>query len=68
MYQKKYDEMMIELEKLVDRFGDGSGYVMEDIKTALIEICHLKAEHLRTNWQDENDAVSWDDAVNNFNQ
>ena len=43
-----------ELEMLLDKYGP------EAIATALSEICHEKADHVRTNWQDEALARVWD--------
>jgi hypothetical protein len=42
------------LEKLID--AASLSCVMED----LIAICHAKADHLRSNWQDESTARVWE--------
>ena len=46
--------MRDELEKMVDKFG------LDSIIEALREICILKADHLRVNWQDEPSAENWE--------
>ncbi len=43
-----------ELENLVDR------YHIEVILNKLATICHDKADHVLTNWQDKKLAKSWD--------
>ena len=47
-------ELESTLEGLVDTCG------LSTVISALSEICHAKAEHLRTNWQDEAMAKIWD--------
>jgi hypothetical protein len=47
----------VELENMVDQYGLGN--VLE----ALVTICHGKAEHLRSNWQDPNTARVWERAA-----
>lgn len=42
------------LEAYVDQCG------LADILEMLAMICHEKASHLRSNWQDENAAKLWD--------
>ena len=42
------------LESMIDEFG------LHTIVDALATICFEKAEHLRSNWQDENMARNWD--------
>lgn len=42
------------LEQIVDRVG------LDGIVSLLSEICREKAEHLRSTWQDENAARSWE--------
>jgi len=44
------------LEALVDKASLG------DIITALEDICYGKADHLRSNWQDEAAAKDWEKA------
>ena len=41
------------LEALIDT------YTLADVLTAISDICYGKAEHLRSNWQDENAARVW---------
>ena len=51
------------LETLIDRHG------MTRVLQALAEICELKADHLRANWQDETLAKQWStvaDALSEF--
>jgi hypothetical protein len=47
-------EEKISLEGMVDRHG------LEAVIETLAEICYEKGDHLRTNWQDEKSAKSWD--------
>jgi hypothetical protein len=42
------------LERMVDRCS------MARVLEGLAEVCELKAEHLRANWQDERSAKSWE--------
>jgi hypothetical protein len=42
------------LESLVDK------YSLAQVIENLAEICYGKAEHLRTNWQDEQSAKYWE--------
>lgn len=42
------------LEDIIDREG------IQSVLGALEEICYGKAEHLRANWQDENQAKAWE--------
>jgi hypothetical protein len=48
------DRNLDDVEQLVDRMR------LEGVVEALIQVCHAKAEHLRTNWQDKNAADSWE--------
>lgn len=43
-----------ELEQIVDKLG------LSFTLHALEQICYEKAEHLRSNWQDENAAKMWE--------
>lgn len=45
---------MVQLETMVDRAG------MRNVLYALASICDAKGEHLRTNWQDANEARLWE--------
>lgn len=47
----------IALELLIDRNG------LSDLLHAIAEIATAKAEHVRTNWQDEATASHWDKAA-----
>lgn len=47
-------EDMMTLEGLVDR------YSLLDVIEALAEMTSEKADHLRTNWQDERGARAWE--------
>jgi len=49
MNQKDLDK----LEALVDKYGFGQ------VLFGIQDICYAKAEHLQTNWQDENSATEW---------
>lgn len=46
------------LESLVDAHGLAN--ILQDLAT----VCHGKAEHLASNWQDENSAQYWTKAGN----
>lgn len=45
-----------DLEALVDK------YAIDGVASVLEQICYEKAEHVRTNWQDENLAKEWERA------
>jgi hypothetical protein len=45
-----------QIEALADKHS------IQEILGALVETCHLKAEHLRANWQDEQSAKAYDRA------
>ena len=47
-------ERMRQIEDMVDSSSVAA------VLTALAEICHEKAEHIRSNWQDRRLAGSWD--------
>lgn len=42
------------LEQLIDQHG------LETVLDLLADVCHEKADHLRTTWQDRNAARMWD--------
>lgn len=44
-----------DLERIVDR------YSVAQVVQALCDICHEKADHLATNWQDHAAAARWQD-------
>jgi hypothetical protein len=46
-----------ELEALIDRIGLSN--LLEDV----CSVCHEKADHLRTNWQDDAAAKAWEHAA-----
>jgi hypothetical protein len=46
-----------DLEELIDRAG------LDHILAALADICHGKAAHVRSNWQDSALAKAWDRAA-----
>jgi hypothetical protein len=48
------DKPIDKLEALVDVHG------LDGVLVLLAEVCDLKAEHLRANWQDETSASVWD--------
>lgn len=39
---------------MIDQYG------VSAVLDSIAEICALKAEHLRTNWQDETEAKEWE--------
>lgn len=43
-----------ECEALVDKYN------IDVILSKLAEVCHEKAEHIRTNWQDKQTAKEWE--------
>ena len=43
-----------ELESIIDRDG------LAEVLDRLVTICTLKADHIRTNWQDRYTAQPWD--------
>lgn len=45
------------LETMLDNVG------LTALLDMLGEVCHEKAEHIRTNWQDEGNAKTWDRAA-----
>lgn len=45
------------LEAMVDRNG------LRLVLDLLAEVCHDKAEHIRTNWQDKHTAAAWTQAA-----
>jgi hypothetical protein len=51
---KERDSLIDLLEDEVDKFG------LCEVVSALESICYLKAEHLRSNWQDELTAKLWE--------
>tara|TARA_R110002073_G_scaffold327139_1_gene507566 strand:+ start:479 stop:769 length:291 start_codon:yes stop_codon:yes gene_type:complete len=51
---------MFELESMIDRLG------MSEIMLLLVHICDEKAEHIRSNWQDEGLAKRWDIVVDSL--
>jgi hypothetical protein len=55
MMQFEFDQMVEDLEEIVDRTQS-----FDDVLEALADVCRLKAEHIRTNWQDEGLAEGWD--------
>lgn len=58
----KIKELITErLEKIVDE------YTIEQTIEALAEVCFLKSEHLKTNWQDEYSSELWEKIGNKLN-
>lgn len=51
---KTHNQVIDSLEALVD--SNSVRYVLE----ALAEVCSAKADHIRSNWQDEKLAKAWD--------
>lgn len=50
------------LEALVDRFG------IATVTSALADVADAKADHVRTNWQDDPLAKSWERARDRLNK
>lgn len=50
----KLSEVMDSIESLIDFWG------MPEIIEQLILVCDNKADHLRSNWQDERGAKNWE--------
>jgi hypothetical protein len=48
------DSVRVALEHMVDRVG------VCGVLDALLDMCGHKAEHLRSNWQDEASAKDWE--------
>ena len=58
MDTKERNELIDKLEiEFVDKYG------LADTLDLLAEICSGKADHLRSNWQDEQTGESWDNAA-----
>lgn len=47
----------IDLEAMIDRHG------LYTIVSMLSDICSDKAQHIRTNWQDDSTATQWEKAM-----
>ncbi len=52
---QNHNDVLDTLESLID--ANSVRYVLE----SLAEVCSLKADHIRENWQDERTAKAWDD-------
>ena len=50
------------VEKIIDRIG------YEKFIDIVQEICVMKAQHIRENWQHEYSATAWDDRWENLDQ
>ena len=48
------EDQKVDLENIID------SNTLEDVIHALTEICYGKAEHLRSNWQDNDAAKQWE--------
>ncbi len=57
MNTKHTQEIKDQLEQLID------SYTLAEILTLLTEVCHEKADHILSNWNDENLAHCWTDAA-----
>lgn len=55
-------EQLFDLEALVDKTS------LRQVITALVEISHGKASHIRENWQDRPTAAPWDQAGNELSR
>jgi len=49
----KWEELKEKIEAIVDATS------VREVLDALEEVCHEKAEHVRSNWQDEGLAIAW---------
>lgn len=49
----KIEDLEIKMESLIDEYG------LEEVVRALGTICHAKADHVQSNWQDRGLAKSW---------
>ena len=47
-----------DLPEYIEGFIDTHG--LAALLDTIEEVCNLKAEHLRTNWQDEDSATEWE--------
>jgi hypothetical protein len=54
MTQSEMGQAKLELETLVDKHG------LDQTIELLSEVCHEKAEHIVTNWQDVESASVWE--------
>lgn len=59
MNRSKHDDMH-ELEAMIDAHG------LYAVTAMLAEVCHEKADHLATNWQDHTAALHWTKAAQTF--
>lgn len=48
------ETLQSKMESLLDAYG------LTEMINALITVCYDKADHVRTNWQDENMGKAWD--------
>lgn len=55
-------ELVDGIEALIDAHG------LYAVTEALIEVCHGKAEHLASNWQDPTSARNWTKAASAFDK
>ena len=53
----QYNDLSPKLEAIVD------SATLFDVVEVLVGICHGKAEHLRSDWQDERSARTWERAA-----
>ena len=50
-------EDQVELEAMIDRHG------LYTVLSMLSDVCSDKAQHLRSNWQDDRTATQWEKAM-----
>ena len=62
MQNKKLTEMDEKLESFMDQFG------LSAVLASIENICHEKAEHVRTNYQDEFTAKEWEKLGNDLDK
>jgi hypothetical protein len=60
--RKMSEKLDNQIEALIDSHG------LYGVVAAINRICHAKAEHLSTNWQDMRAAKSWDKAGTKFDK
>lgn len=53
-WTKEHNERLDALEAMIDKIG------LNAVVETLAEVCSAKADHIRTNWQDEPLAKGWD--------
>lgn len=59
-----------QFQQAVEAYMDAQplNVVVTNTLSEVAEVCSLKAEHLRSNWQDENSALLWENAAFSINE